>query len=388
VGRSSARLKPAYVGLTVLEGHDTLRRLPDERFGFEAEETAPWMVFPLASQLPTATAVREQRIVSYSDRDSFDADHDEPARRLLRSLGLHTVIAAPLPGAERPLGSLVLGWDRPHALDMPDIVAVTTIAGFAAQALGRALHLRYRESVARQLQRAMLTELPSQASLPMAAAYHPADTREDVGGDWYDYVTLSDRRHPGDTLLAVSVGDIVGHTLSAATIMGQTRSMLRQAAYDHPDATPAQVLSAFENANVRSGLHAQGSALLVHLRGREGQWSMEWTNAGHPPPILLLPDGSITLLVEHDILFGFGIAHARHDHERALPPGATLLLYTDGLVERRGADLDTGIQQLCRQLCAHRHESVDVLVDTTLAALTPAGHDDDVVAFAIRIPDH
>lgn len=384
---ADSQLRPAYVGMTVLEGPDTLRRLPDARARFEAEQTAPWMVFPLDTTVPTATAVREQRIVSYPDRDSFDADHDEPARQLLRSLDLHSVIAAPLPGPAGPLGALVLGWDRPQALDMPDIVAVTTIAGFTAQALGRALHLRHRESVAHQLQHAMLTELPTDAVLPMAAAYHPADAREDVGGDWYDHITLSDPHDPGDAVLAVSVGDIVGHTLTAATIMGQTRSMLRQAAYDHPAATPAQTLVAFENANIRSGLHAQGSALLAHLRNRDGQWSMQWTNAGHPPPILLLPDGATIVLDEHDYLFGFRFSGTRRDNQRALPPGATLVLYTDGLVERRGVDIDTGIARLCAHLRDHRHEPVDVLVDTTLAALTPAGHDDDVVTFALRIPD-
>jgi serine phosphatase RsbU (regulator of sigma subunit) len=168
--------------------------------------------------------------------------------------------------------------------------------------------------------------------------------------------------------------------------MGQTRSMLRQAVYDHPDATPAQVLTAFENANSRSGLHAAGSAVVVQLRHRDGRWTMQWTNAGHPPPILLLADGTTTLLDEHDMLFGFGRRSERRDHHRALPPGATLLLYTDGLVERRDTDIDAGIDRLCGHLRDHRDEPVDVLVATTLATLTAAGHDDDVVAFAIRIP--
>jgi len=380
---ADSQLSPAYVGLIVLDGHGTLRRLPDGRFPFEAEEA--WTAFPVDSSLPSATAVREQRIVAYSDRDTFDADHDEAARDLLRHLDLHAVIAAPLPGPHGPLGSLTMAWDRPRALDMPDLVTVSTIAGFAAQALGRALHLSNRESVARQLQRAMLTELPVHATLPMAAAYHPADAREDVGGDWYDHIALSDPG-PDGSALAVSVGDIVGHTMSAATIMGQTRSMLRQATYDHPDATPAQILAAFENANARCGLRAAGSAVIVHLREGDGHWTMQWTNAGHPPPILVLPDGTTVLLDEHDVLFGFGLGGARHDHERALPPGATLLLYTDGLVERRGADIDAGIERLREHLSTHRHEPVAVLVEATLATLAPVTHDDDVVAFAIRIP--
>jgi serine phosphatase RsbU (regulator of sigma subunit) len=114
---------------------------------------------------------------------------------------------------------------------------------------------------------------------------------------------------------------------------------------------------------------------------------MTWTNAGHPPPILLLPDGRPELLLDHDALFGFSLTASmtRRDHRRDLPSGSTLFLYTDGLVERRGSDIDAGTDALVRLLCRVHdypvHELVNVAVDT-LAADAP----DDVVAFAIRFP--
>lgn len=223
----------------------------------------------------------------------------------------------------------------------------------------------------------------------MAARYQAADAREHVGGDWYDAAPVPDPAHPGDLVLAVSVGDIIGHTLLATTIMGQVRSMLRQAAWDHPGTPPSATLDAFELANTGLDLHATGTAVLAHLRrSAPDRWSMRWSNAGHPPPILVGPDGDATLLTEHDSLFGFpGVQPgARADSEITIESGSLLLLYSDGLVERRGSDLDAGTEALVRLLCQIRDRPVQELVDIVMSSL---GSDsgDDVVAFVIRFPD-
>ena len=159
----------------------------------------------------------------------------------------------------------------------------------------------------------------------MAARYEPADARENVGGDWFDAAPLVDPLHPDVQILAVSVGDIIGHTLHAATIMGQVRSMLRQSAWDHPGGPPSVILGAFETANLGLGLTAAGTTVVTHLcRTRDDGWTMTWTNAGHPPPILLLPDGTAEVLSEHDALFGFALTSSlpRRDHQRDIAPGA------------------------------------------------------------------
>ena len=379
-------LAPAYVGLSLLGRDGRLERVRDARFRPGVEDTGPWRSYDLNTAVPTATALRERRIVAYADRPSFDADHSEPVRQVLRDLGLHAVVAVPLAHVRGPVGTLVLGWDVPHHLAPADLLTVTTLAGYAAQALDRAERLHNRDSAAHQLQQAMLTTLPEVPGLIMSARYQPADTREDVGGDWYDAAPLPDPDGRTSRILAISVGDVVGHNLAAATVMGQVRSMLRQSAWDHPGEPPSQTLGAFECAAAGLGMHATGTALLGHLRSNlDRGWSMTWTNAGHPPPVLLTPDGGTTVLDGHDVLFGFPSLRTwpRHDLRRDVEPGSTLFLYTDGLVERRGSDLDTGTDRLVQLLDGSRalppHELVDLAVDR-LAPDSP----DDVVAFAIH----
>jgi hypothetical protein len=170
--------------------------------------------------------------------------------------------------------------------------------------------------------------------------------------------------------------------------MGQVRSMLRQAAWDHPGEPPSHTLRAFEHAAEGIELRAMGTALLAHLRrGADHRWSMTWTNAGHPPPILLDPGGGATLLDGHDVLFGFpGLAVSpRRDHHQDVGPGSTVFLYTDGLVERRGSDLDEGTDRLRQLLVEHRKAPPAELVDIAVDTLAPDSPD-DVVAFAVHIP--
>jgi GAF domain-containing protein len=381
-------LQPTYVGLVLLDARNRLRRTQDPRQPPGAEDQAPWNDYPLSTATPSATAVRENRLVHYADRDAFDADHPEPSRQLLRRLGLHACVAVPLPGADSPravLGSVVLGWDAPRHVDPTDLLTITTIAGYAAQALTRARRLAHRVGVAHRLQQAMLTTLPADVpGLTLAARYRPADAREDVGGDWYDAFARPDQHHPDDQQVTLSVGDIIGHDLHAATLMGQVRSMLRQAAWDHPGQPPSHVLTAFEQASAGLGLSAQGTAVLADLHRSPGRpWTLRWTNAGHPPPVLVDPAGAAELLDRHDILFGLARAgSARTDEARTIAPGSTLFLYTDGLIERRGEDIDSGIRRLVDLLEDLAGRAPEEVVDAAVDEL--GGDDDDVVALAIR----
>jgi serine phosphatase RsbU (regulator of sigma subunit) len=325
-------------------------------------------------------------VLHYPDRASFDAEFPPAEQQVLRRLGLHTCVVAPLPGPGGALGAVFIGWDRPQAVEHADLLTLASIAGYAGQALHRADVLGHRIAVAHEMQNAMLTTLPSVDGLEMAARYEPADAREHVGGDWFDAASLPG---PEAQVLAVSVGDVIGHTVEAATIMGQVRSMLRQAAWDRPGSPPSAVMQAFESANDGLDLGAKGTAVLARLHGdATGAWSVTWTNAGHPPPVLLGPDGDAELLAEHDALFGFSLTagHPRRDHHRIIRPGSTLFLYTDGLVEHRGSDLDAGTEQLVAFLQDARHRHVDETVATVIETLAPDSTD-DVVAFAIRFPD-
>jgi hypothetical protein len=381
-------LAPAYVGMVVVGSDGRAQRLrdPAEPPGFA--DRAGWDGFRWQdSSLPSAATMRDGRVRAYADRDEFAAHHPPVVRALLQDLGLHAVVVAPLPHEGDPCGALVLGWDRPHRADPVELLSITTIAGYAAQALVRARRLQNRTSVAHELQKAMVTDLPTVAGLTWAARYQPADLRDQVGGDWYDAIELPAAAGPRQVL--VSVGDIVGHDVTASTVMGQARSMLRQAAWDLPDAQPSAVLTAFDTTAAGVGLAAAGTAVLARLGpdpARPGWWRMAWTNAGHPPPVLVLPDGTIRLINGHDTMFGFAGLRGlpRHDHHLDLPPGATVLLYSDGLVERRGLDIDTGISRLTAFLPSVAHERPRQVVDAVVDRLGK-GSTDDVVAFALCI---
>lgn len=207
-----------------------------------------------------------------------------------------------------------------------------------------------------------------------------------VGGDWYDASPLLDRDHPEDTVVAVSVGDIIGHELAAAIHMGQVRSMLRQAAWDRVAGPPSSIMHAFETANTGVGLDAAGTALLAHLRRHDGQWTLTWVNAGHPDPILVRPDGTTELLNGHGRLFGLprGQVEHRNDREVALPGGCTLVFYTDGVVERVGVDLDERTERLRGLVAAHAGADPDEVVDAIVAGFG-RGAGDDVVAMAVHV---
>ncbi|MFG1645124.1 SpoIIE family protein phosphatase [Amycolatopsis sp. NPDC049252] len=374
--------RPSYVGLVVAEPDGTLRRVaqPGRTTTADADEFA---VYRTDAAMPTAKAFRERRLLCFEDPAAIEAGFPPAIGRLYRELGLHATACAPLVGSRDVLGVLTLGWDRPHELDSAERAVISTIATYTAQALERVRQLEHRIGVARELQEAMLTDLPTVPGLRMAARYRPSEADEAVGGDWYDAVPL-----PGAPALAVTVGDITGHDVHASTLMGQVRSMLRQAAWDLPGAGPAETVEALETALTGLELSATGTLVHAHLHpgGEAGRWDLTTTNAGHPPPILVHPGGRTEVLTAHDVLFShFGIrTRPRTDLRTTLEPGSLVFLYTDGLVERRGEDFDQAIRGLAAFLSGLAGQEPATVADAVLAHLVePGGHDDDVVVLAI-----
>ena len=377
----ASELSPSYVGLILLDG-DQLRRIPDPDIAYDTEiHTA---VVPVTNTFPSAQAVREGQIVAVSDRRALRNEYGPDVVAEFETAGLQAAVCVPLTGTRRTLGTLVLGWSGAHQVDVTERAVLTTIAGYTAQAIERALHLDERVTVARQLQQAMLTELPDVGGLELAVAYHPAVAGELVGGDWYDAYPLAARGGP----LAVTVGDITGHDIRAATVMGQVRSMLRQANLNgRPD--PAEAVTAVETACAQLSLDATGT--LVHGRldpvGQTGSWQLTWTNAGHPPPLLGRRDADTELLGDHDLLLWPGMPdNARTDWQRVLHPGDTLLLYSDGLVDDRTFGVDAGISRAARLLAAASAGlPLPDLLSQLIAAAAPTSAD-DMVLLAVRIP--
>lgn len=358
------------------------------------EHVGQWSGFDPSGPGSAAQAVREKRLVHYADRQAIEAALGVRARAMYEQTGVHAVVSAPIHGPLEIVGVLQVGWDEPHEADPFELAAIVTIAGYVAQALERVRFLQQRISVAAQLQSAMLTELPAAVpGLRMSARYQPAAAFEQVGGDWYDCVTLPGGPGEPDTV-AISVGDVTGHDIQAATIMGQLRAMMRQACWHHRHGRPSEAVTAVDRANADFELGASGTAVLAYLApcpGDPARWAMRWTNAGHPPPVLMRADGTTRLLEDHGVLLGWPdmFTTPRTDAEVTLAAGDTLLLYTDGLIEGRGTDIDTELESLRTRLTTLRNSSPATIVQTLLDDLTAvaaAPVADDVVVFALQVP--
>ncbi|MGW6536448.1 PP2C family protein-serine/threonine phosphatase [Streptomyces sp. NPDC055051] len=382
----SGELKPARIDLLLLRQG----RLHQVRSPIDGEQADVPESFALDSLWPAAQAVRENRIIVIDTPPGADASSDGSGNPDFALQDLATAACLPLRGARGTLGALVLGWDAPYSIGVEERAVLTTLAGYTAQAVERALHLDERVTAARQLQRAMLTVLPHAPGLEMAALYRPAALDDMVGGDWYDAYPLPEALDGGtEPGLALTVGDITGHGMHAAALMGQIRSMLRQADHDHPGKGPDQALTALERACRRLDLPASGTLVHAHLRpAADGYWHLRWSNAGHPAPLLVTTDGTVESLTQHDALLHHALPpQPRTCAARSLAPGSTLLLYTDGLVEDRGEDIEQSIARLAQLLAvAPPGIQMPALLESLLNTVGPQEAEDDTVLFAVRIP--
>ncbi|MFD0483143.1 SpoIIE family protein phosphatase [Kineococcus sp. GCM10028916] len=324
-------------------------------------------------------------------------DVDDPAAAALagalggapvvRDDGPGTSVAWPLRLTDRVVGALGLSWRRDRVLTAEDDDLLNALAASTAQALDRVRALRSERkaaaavrSLAETLQRSLLTSAPLPQHLEIAVRYLPAAEHAQVGGDWHDaFLTAS-----GTTCLVI--GDVTGHDQDAAAAMGQVRNLLRGIGYSL-EVSPAAALAALDRAMRDLGVGALATGVLATIEPLDGSqdWRLRWSNAGHPPPLVVSPDGSSQLLrTRPDLLLGLEAEFVRADHVHGLPPGATVLLYTDGLVERRGASLDDGLQWLADTAAGFADRSPAEICDAVLEHV--AGHaEDDVAVLAVRV---
>ncbi|MFF2727724.1 GAF domain-containing SpoIIE family protein phosphatase [Streptomyces sp. NPDC058008] len=374
--------EPSFVGLLLADAHG-LRRVvdPDDVRPVEAALDR----LDLDADFPSARALRDGRTVFVPDHEALVAGFSAEAVAGYDSLGLRSVLCVPLPGGR---GVLTWCWSDPHVLALTEEAVLTAVAGYVSQAVERTLFVENRLSTAEQLQSAMLTDLPAVPGLDMAALYLPATDQDMVGGDWYDAYALPPLPSAPRSSLMLSIGDIIGHDVRAATVMGQVRSMLRQATLGHPAHSPAAALDAVDSSFGVLPLGPGATAVHARLDPDGGRWSLTWSNAGHPPPLLRTADGRVTVLGEHDLLLlGSSDGLARHDHTHALPRDSVLLLYTDGLVERRDDDIDTSIQQAAATLATHGGLPLPLLLEVLSRGLADVPQRDDVAVLVIRVTE-
>jgi hypothetical protein len=277
------------------------------------------------------------------------------------------------------LGGLFFGHSRPGVFTELHELVVSTIAGHAAVAIENARLYERQRSAAATLQHGLLPEdLPVVAGVSLAAAYRPAADENEVGGDWYDAMALPDGR------LAVCVGDVCGHDLRAAATMGQLSAAMRAYVIEAPD--PTAVVGRLDRFCSMAGVGA--FTTLVYALFDPAERTLVVTRAGHPPPVLIDPSGEARLLeVAATPPVGCGLVDSGRLAEATatftLPPGATVLLYTDGLVERRGRPIRDGIAELLDVVAHAPVRNVEELTRHVIHLLGEEGRD-DVVLLALK----
>jgi serine phosphatase RsbU (regulator of sigma subunit) len=239
--------------------------------------------------------------------------------------------------------------------------------------------------LAETLQRSLLTEPPQPAGLDIAVRYRPAAQEAQVGGDWYD-AFLS----PGGPVTLV-VGDVTGHDWTSAAIAGQLRNMLRGIAFAFDIRAPELLLTALDRALAATGVPTLASAVVARIErtptAATGARLFRWSNAGHPPPLLVRSDGGTDLLDRpRNLLLGVAADRPRHQHAVELGPGDIVVLYTDGLVERRDATFDDGIDLLRSAALELACRPVGDLCDELLLRLDPEPTD-DIALLVLRVRD-
>jgi len=289
--------------------------------------------------------------------------------------GIHSYLMVPLLARGVVLGGaeFIRMQDR-EPFGRADVALAEELAARAALCMDNARLYRRERATALTLQRSLLPQnVTHTIGMEIAHRYLPSSRVSEVGGDWFDVVPLSSGR------VALLVGDVMGHGIRAAATMGQLRTVARTLAT--LDMEPEQVLTRLDATAASSGDDQFATCVCAVYDPVERSGVM--ASAGHLPPVVVAPDGTTRLLeVEPGPPLGVG-GVPFESMEFVLPENSVLALYTDGLVERRGRDLDEGIK-LLRETLAPRGRPLEEACDAVLAALVPGGAEDDVALIMAR----
>jgi serine phosphatase RsbU (regulator of sigma subunit) len=287
---------------------------------------------------------------------------------------VHSLITVPLTARGVTLGVATFSRSKtPEPYDEADVRLVTDLTARAAVHIDNARLYTREHDAALTLQRSLLPrDIPRVPGLDIAYRYLPASRATEAGGDWFDIIPLDRGK------VTLVVGDVTGHGIHAAAIMGQLRTTA--AALARLGCPPDQIIA--QLSAVIAGRGEEAGATCLHAVYDPSSRRCRLTSAGHPPPVLRHPDGSTELIdVPAGLLLGAGSA----DHptmEMVLPEGGILAMYTDGLIEQPGEDLAVGMSRLARALEGGPAQSLDELCDSVLASLAPRPRDDIALLLA------
>ncbi len=357
---------------------DPVARALLERFAEVRIDALPG-TSPVARALATGEAVRAEGF------EVGELIAPGEARDLFEQLAPTSVAVFPLRGRGRTLGLLTLYFLADRTVADEDLASAQDAADRAGLALDNARLYRDQQQLAEGLQRSLLTDPPASDRAEIAVRYLPAAEAARVGGDWYDAFP-----QPGGTTMLV-IGDVVGHDTEAAAAMGQLRGLLRGIA-TYSDAGPVEVLRGLDASMAVLQTKTLATAAVARFEQTpdeldRGVTRMRWANAGHLPPLVINPDGSVAELASWrgDLLLGVDSQAQRKESVLTLDRGATVLLYTDGLIERRDDDLDAGMVRLREALVDLADRPLDELLDTLLERLVDGTPEDDVALVAVRL---
>jgi serine phosphatase RsbU (regulator of sigma subunit)/PAS domain-containing protein len=280
----------------------------------------------------------------------------------------------PLIASGHSVGSCILGWDTPHRFTADERSALTALSGLAAQAMERARLYDSESAVARGLQEGLLPHrLPAVEGLRTTGRYLPGTQGMAIGGDWYDVITTGRG-------VALIIGDVEGHSVGAAALMGQLRSAVH--AFAASERPPQEVITHTNRLLAELESDAFATCCYIELDPHTGRALA--VRAGHPPPLLRLPDGHAeTLDLVGGVMLGVERDSVYPVTALTLAPGSVLALYTDGLVEQPGSDIETGIEEVRRCLADTPADSVEHLADRLVRTARRARERPDDVALLL-----
>ncbi|MCU1677517.1 MAG: rsbP 5 [Frankiales bacterium] len=309
--------------------------------------------------------------------DAATAAGDERAAAF-RELDMRSVIVVPLQARGRVVGAVTFGRDREEAFDVEEQAMLAQLASRAALAIDNAVTYERERRAALTLQHSLLPQIAvTVPGLTIAARYIAGAAGAQVGGDWYDAIPLADGR------VAITVGDVMGHGLAAAALMGQVRAALRGIAAT--GSGPAEALRILDGV---VGTLSETQLVTCAYGIFDPATSLfTFSSAGHPPPLLVRPrEAPVYLDVDPGAPLGVGVAGGQFAEATAeLTAGATLLLFTDGLIESRERSLDDGLDAL-RELAASGDNDLERLSDRLIAGMhAGVTADDDTALLVLRV---
>lgn len=372
--RAAACVRADYANLALLAGDDTLRSYDNLVSGLDGSARHTDLAIDAPS--PIATAIREGRVVLIDDATSYRSEFPSAAPHAVAS-GVEALAVLPLHRTDgSALGALVFGWSDAAEFDAKSVAALRAVAVLCVETVERAERYDADHELVLAMQRRLLGELPPLTGITTHAVYLPAAPTFAVGGDWYEGLVLA------PALMALAVGDVAGHGVAAAADMALVRGMVT--ARLHSGVAPPDVFAELSAVLGQRSALLLASAALVVVDVERG--TVTFATAGHPPPLLRLPGGEVVSLDSANSPL-IGAPNSRRVADTTpFPPGSTLVMYTDGLVERRDRLVDDGIDQARRCLARLPGDTAgNDLVEALIADLVgEEAAEDDIAVLVVQ----